>query len=65
MTASALSTTTGSYVEVALSADSDAHPTWREPIHAYFRRTADGWTLVGLERLADGSAAQTPTKDRK
>jgi hypothetical protein len=65
MTAPALPTTTGSYVEVALSADSDAHPTWREPIRTYFRRTADGWTLVGLERLADGSVAQPPVKDKE
>src|SRR5262249_20537945 len=65
MTAPPLPTATGSYVEVALSADSDAHPTWREPIRTYFRRTPDGCTLVGLERVPDRSAPQTPAKDKE
>ena len=43
----------GAYIEVDLSAQSDAHPSWHEPIRAYFRRTAGGWTLVGLTRLPD------------
>ncbi len=42
---------TGSYIEVDISAESAAHPSWREPVRLYFRRTAGGWTLVGLERL--------------
>jgi hypothetical protein len=43
----------GSFIAVEISAESTDHPTWREPIHVYFRRTASGWTLVGLERLPD------------
>jgi len=43
----------GAYIEVDLSAHSDAYPSWREPIRTYFRRTAGGWTLVGLTRLPD------------
>jgi hypothetical protein len=51
-----------SFVEIDISADSAGHPTWQEPIHTYFRRTADGWKLVGLERLPDKPAtAQTQT----
>jgi hypothetical protein len=40
----------GSYVQVAITAPSDAHPAWATPARVYFRRTADGWKLVGLER---------------
>ncbi|HEY7290374.1 MAG TPA: hypothetical protein VH583_11115 [Vicinamibacterales bacterium] len=43
----------GSYIEVAISADDQAHPTWREPVRTFFRRTTSGWTLVGLERLPE------------
>ncbi len=41
----------GRYVKVELSAADPTHPSWKEPVQAYFRRTADGWKLVGLERL--------------
>jgi hypothetical protein len=41
----------GSYIQVDLSIDSDLYPTWRRPVRAWFRRTTDGWTLVGLDRL--------------
>jgi hypothetical protein len=41
----------GSYIEVAIAAADQAHPSWHEPVRTYFRRTASGWTLVGLERL--------------
>jgi hypothetical protein len=43
----------GAYIEVDLSAQSNAYSSWREPIRTYFRRTASGWTLVGLTRLPD------------
>lgn len=46
-----LPATPGSYLEVNIAADSASQPAWREPVHTYFRRTAGGWTLVGLERL--------------
>jgi hypothetical protein len=48
-----LPTAAGSYIEVDISADLQAYPTWKEPIKTYFRRTAQGWTLVGLERLPE------------
>ena len=46
-----LPTAAGSFVMVDLSVESDAHPSWREPVRTHFRRDPAGWTLVGLERL--------------
>ena len=43
----------GSFVEVTISAENAAFPTWRQPIRTHFRRDATNWTLVGLERLPD------------
>jgi len=40
----------GSFVRVSITAVSPAHASWAAPIHAYFRRDANGWTFVGLER---------------
>jgi hypothetical protein len=41
----------GSFVEIDISAESAAHPSWRQPVRAYFRRVDGAWKLVGLERL--------------
>jgi hypothetical protein len=49
----ALRPTNGSFVRVELSAMSAEHPTWAQPVHVYFRAQANGWTLVGLERLPE------------
>jgi hypothetical protein len=46
-----------SFIEIAISAESAGHPSWQQPVRAFFRRTSDGWKLVGLERLPDGKAA--------
>jgi len=56
-----LPTTTGSFVEIDISADSAGHPSWRQPIRTFFRRTAAGWTLVGLERLSDQPVSEAGT----
>jgi hypothetical protein len=45
--------TPGSFVEVTISAENAAFPTWKQPIRTHFRRDAANWTLVGLERLPD------------
>lgn len=45
-----LPTTRDSYIQVDLSIDSATYPTWRQPVHAWFRRSADGWTLAGFDR---------------
>ena len=41
----------GSFIQIDISAESAANPSWREPVRVYFRRAASGWTLVGLERM--------------
>jgi hypothetical protein len=41
---------TGAYVKVQIAA-TDGPAPWATPVHAYFRRSGDAWTLVGLERL--------------
>ena len=46
-----LPSASGSYLHVEISATSAGHASWATPVHAYFKRTANGWTLVGFERL--------------
>jgi len=58
---SGLPTEAGSFVRVDLSAVSDAHPSWKAPVHAYFRRGADGWRLVGFDRMPDAPAMKPGT----
>jgi hypothetical protein len=41
----------GEFLKIALSAVSASHPTWAQPVSAFFRRQADGWKLVGFERM--------------
>ena len=41
---------TGEFIQVEISAEG-ARKEWAEPVHAWFKRTADGWKLVGFERL--------------
>jgi hypothetical protein len=44
----------GAFVKVSIRTIDKAHPTWK-PVDAYFRRSASGWTLVGLDRNMDGT----------
>jgi hypothetical protein len=39
----------GTFVRVRVSVIMPAYETWTD-VHAYFRRTAGGWTLVGIDR---------------
>ena len=48
--------TMGCYVAVDLSADGKEYPSWRRPIRTYFRRESDGWPLVGVERIPEGTS---------
>jgi len=57
MPPSGLPNRSGEFVEIDLSAESDSHPSWQQPIHIFFRRVASGWKLVGLERLPERSPA--------
>ena len=43
----------GVFVRADISAVQPANPTWSAPVHAYFRRAADGWRLVGFDRMPD------------
>ncbi|HXH05497.1 MAG TPA: hypothetical protein VNI83_02790 [Vicinamibacterales bacterium] len=43
------------YAAVRIRAVHPAHPLWlRRPTRVYFRRTAEGWQTVGIERIDDG-----------
>jgi hypothetical protein len=48
----------GSFVKVAVAAVDPVHAPWATPVDVYFKRTAGGWKLVGLERLPDGPEPQ-------
>jgi hypothetical protein len=41
------------FVRVDISASAAQFPSWRSPVRAYFRRIAEGWKLVGFERMPD------------
>jgi len=58
----------GSFVEVDISAESATHATWQQPVRTFFRRTSDGWKLVGLERLPekiDTDPLAPPAKEKQ
>ena len=59
-----LPTAAGSFIEVAISADDSAHPTWKTPIRTHFRRDGATWKLVGLERLPEQLPATTTSARR-
>ena len=42
------------YLRVEISANGGSE-SWTEPAHAYFRREAAGWTLVGFARMPGGN----------
>jgi hypothetical protein len=41
----------GTFVRIRVSASDPEHPAWAQPADAFFRRTPQGWTLIGLDRL--------------
>jgi hypothetical protein len=40
----------GAFLKASIRTLDKAHPDWSQPVDAYFRRDAAGWTLVGLDR---------------
>ena len=55
----ALPSAPGAYIRIDVSADHPDHPRWAAPVHTYFRRTAAGWVLVGLERMPKQASSGT------
>jgi hypothetical protein len=56
-------TAAGSFVEIDIAADSDEYASWRQPVRTFFRRTTDGWKLVGLERPSrEPSSSASPVR---
>jgi hypothetical protein len=60
-----LPATAGAIVQVDIAAEAPLNPSWAQAVHVWFRKTASGWKLVGLERLperiggpADGATAR-------
>ena len=52
----------GDFIEIDITADSPTYLSWQQPVRTFFRRTIDGWKLVGLEHLpeaSESSAAST------
>jgi hypothetical protein len=40
----------GAFVRVEMAATAPPHEKWARPVRAFFRRGANGWSLVGLDR---------------
>jgi len=43
----------GAYVMVDIRATAPGHPSWEQPVRAFFTRTDRAWKLVGFERMPD------------
>jgi hypothetical protein len=41
----------GAFLRVDITAPGAQHASWALPVHAWFRHTADGWRLVGFDRM--------------
>ena len=46
-----LASQAGAFVRISLRAPEAPHAAWSVPVDVYFRREADRWALVGVERL--------------
>lgn len=52
---SGLPTSGNAFVRVDIKAVNAPEASWTMPVHAFFKRSGSGWTLVGFERLPDGA----------
>jgi hypothetical protein len=43
----------GEFVKIEVSAIDSPNGSWKIPVQVYFRRLADGWKLIGLQRMPD------------
>jgi hypothetical protein len=48
---SGLPASPGAFAKISVAAVDAAEPSWNQPVDVYFRRTASGWQLVGVDRL--------------
>jgi hypothetical protein len=55
---------TSGFVAVDIAADSDAYPTWKQPVRAYFRLDGGSWKLIGLDRLPETLPADKPASQK-
>jgi len=42
----------GAFVQIDVRGDGGGRSEWQQPVRLHFRRAADGWVLVGLDRRA-------------
>ena len=61
----AVPTSAGSFIEVDIAADSEAHRTWKQPVAHPSACDGAGWKLVGLERMPHKPAAAAPAQKTK
>jgi len=52
----------GTFIKVSIAAVNPPFKSWAQPVDAYFRGTASGWQLVGVERLPVGNAPNSVKK---
>jgi hypothetical protein len=57
-----LPATTGSFIAVDITANARDYDAWARPVRTYFRLDAQGWKLVGLERMPDSPAVVAPQR---
>jgi hypothetical protein len=50
---SGLPATPGTFIMAEVRAIDPPHPSWTKPVRTTFRRTDNGWKLVGLERMEE------------
>ena len=55
----------GAIVQAEISAVGGTIAAWQQPVRAYFRRTAAGWKLIGLDRGIGGAAPTKKVAQRK
>jgi hypothetical protein len=48
----------GAIVRVQIAAVKPENPSWARPIDVYFRRSANAWTVVGVERLPQQESSE-------
>jgi hypothetical protein len=47
------------FLAIDIAAEGAVQPAWTRPIRTFFRRTREGWKLVGLERLPETVSGKT------